>query len=307
MLQYYSVFFRFEIELLTRFTLFLHNHWTSFLKQSASDCFTTSSKIRHHLVAILLIVRDLFGVDLKSLRFPIFLWFDFMPSDGLCPTYYHVIVFHHFGHVLLLKVLKVLKSWSLGSRIPTGRRPSFGRVPSWRMGPTRVLEGRCPFLQWTVPTRIDQVWTDDPLRSMKPPLSGHTHHSFAHVIHNYEGGNPRTYSSSTPWFLQKRTEANKQLQFLESCVSTDALVASHMLYDKLYMKFKLLVILKPLGSRTELMYCVYYLDIVWLGVLQRTTFNVKDSRLFYFFWAGILCSVCSIVWSFTYIIAESGL
>ena len=35
-----------------------------------------------------------------------------------------------------------------------------------------------------------------------------------------------------------------------------------MLYDKLYMKFKLLVILKPLGSRTELMYCVYYLDIV---------------------------------------------
>ena len=44
-------------------------------------------------------------------------------------------------------VLKVLKSWSLGGRIPTGRRPSFGRGPSRRMGPKRVLEGRCPFLQ----------------------------------------------------------------------------------------------------------------------------------------------------------------
>ena len=44
-------------------------------------------------------------------------------------------------------VLKVLKSWSLGGRIPKGRRPSFGRGPSRRMGPSRVLEGRCPFLQ----------------------------------------------------------------------------------------------------------------------------------------------------------------
>ena len=44
-------------------------------------------------------------------------------------------------------VLKVLKSWSLGGRIHKGRRPSFGRGPSRRMGPTRVLEGRCPFLQ----------------------------------------------------------------------------------------------------------------------------------------------------------------
>ena len=46
-----------------------------------------------------------------------------------------------------LTVLKVLKSWSLGGRIPKGRRPSFGRGPSRRMGPRRVLEGRCPFLQ----------------------------------------------------------------------------------------------------------------------------------------------------------------
>ena len=69
------------------------------------------------------------------------------------------------------------------------------------MGPKRVLEGRCPFLQWTVPTRIDEGWRVDPLRSMTPPLSGHTHHSFVHVIHNYEGGNPRTYTTSTPCFL----------------------------------------------------------------------------------------------------------
>ena len=47
----------------------------------------------------------------------------------------------------LVTLLKVLKSWSLGGRIPKGRRPRFGRGPSRRMGPSRVLEGRCPFLQ----------------------------------------------------------------------------------------------------------------------------------------------------------------
>ena len=98
-------------------------------------------------------------------------------------------------------LLEVLKFWSLGCRIPKGRRPSFSRGPSRRMGPSRVLEGRCPFLQWTVPTRIEEGWTVDPLRSIMPPLSGHTHHSFVHVIHNYEGGNPRSYATSTPCFL----------------------------------------------------------------------------------------------------------
>ena len=98
-------------------------------------------------------------------------------------------------------LFKMLMFWSLGGRIPKGRRPSFDRGPSRRMGPRRVLEGRCPFLQWTIPTRIEQGWTDDPLRLIKPPLSGHTHHSFVHVIHNYEGGNPRTYATSTPCFL----------------------------------------------------------------------------------------------------------
>eukprot|EP00963_Diacronema_lutheri_P013224 scaffold2466_cov333-Pavlova_lutheri.AAC.1 len=59
-----------------------------------------------------------------------------------------------------------------------------------------------------------------PLRSMTPPLSGNTHHSFLHVIHNYEGGNPRTYPKSTPCFLhgigarlkQKKTKNNRTKQ-----------------------------------------------------------------------------------------------
>eukprot|EP00963_Diacronema_lutheri_P009628 scaffold869_cov399-Pavlova_lutheri.AAC.1 len=76
------------------------------------------------------------------------------------------------------------------------------------MGPLWVLEGRCPVLQCSIPTRRDPGLLRGPLRSMKPPLSGDTHHSFLRVIHNYEGGNPRTYPKSTPCFLQYTPQQN---------------------------------------------------------------------------------------------------